>query len=73
MRWARLVAPIGEMRNAYEILVGKFESKRSHGRSRRTREDDIIKLFLGKYGGKLYSGWIWLRIETSGSSCGYDN
>jgi hypothetical protein len=28
MRWAGHVARMGEMRNAYDILVGKFEGKR---------------------------------------------
>jgi hypothetical protein len=28
MRWARLVAQMGEMRNAYKFLVGKRKRKR---------------------------------------------
>jgi hypothetical protein len=35
MRWAGHVARIGEMRNAYRILVGKPEGKRPLGRPRR--------------------------------------
>jgi hypothetical protein len=35
MRWAGHVAPIGEKRNAYRILVGKPEGKRPLGRHRR--------------------------------------
>jgi hypothetical protein len=27
MKWARNVARIGEMRNAYDILIGKSEAK----------------------------------------------
>jgi hypothetical protein len=34
MRWARHVARIGEMRNAYRLLVGKTEGKRLLGRPR---------------------------------------
>jgi hypothetical protein len=32
---------MGEIRNAYKILVGKLERKRPHGRLRRRREDNI--------------------------------
>jgi hypothetical protein len=35
MRWAGYVAPIGEMRNPYIILVEKSDGKRSLGRPRR--------------------------------------
>jgi hypothetical protein len=28
VRWTEHVAPMGEMRNAYSIFVGKFEAKR---------------------------------------------
>jgi hypothetical protein len=34
MRWAGHVAPIGEKRNAYKILVGKPKGKRPLGRPR---------------------------------------
>jgi hypothetical protein len=33
IRWEGHVAYLGQMRNAYKILVGKFEGKRSLGRS----------------------------------------
>jgi hypothetical protein len=32
---------MGDMRNAYKILVGKSEGKRSLGRPRRKRENNI--------------------------------
>jgi hypothetical protein len=35
MRWAGLVARMGEKRNAYRLLVGKPEGKRPIGRPRR--------------------------------------
>jgi hypothetical protein len=35
------VARMGEMRNAYNILIGKPEGKRSLGRPRRRWEDNI--------------------------------
>jgi hypothetical protein len=41
MRWVGHVAWIGEMRNAYSILVGKPEGKRPLERSRRRCEDNI--------------------------------
>jgi hypothetical protein len=41
MRWAGHVARLGEIRNAYNTLVGKLEGKRSFGRSRRRWETNI--------------------------------
>jgi hypothetical protein len=41
MRWMGEVARVEEMRNAYSILVGKPEGKRSLGRPRHRREDNI--------------------------------
>jgi hypothetical protein len=32
---------MGDMRNAYSILVGKSEGKRQHGRTRHSWEDNI--------------------------------
>jgi hypothetical protein len=45
MRWAGLVAPVEEKRNAYRILVGKPKGTRPLGRPRRRWEDDI-KIYL---------------------------
>jgi hypothetical protein len=42
MRWTEHVACMGEMRNAYNILVGKPERKRLLGRPTRKWEDNII-------------------------------
>jgi hypothetical protein len=41
MRWAGHVARMGEVRGAYNILVGKPEGRRQLGRPRRRWEDDI--------------------------------
>jgi hypothetical protein len=41
MRWAGIVALMGEKRNAYRILVGKPEGKRPPGRPRRRLVDNI--------------------------------
>jgi hypothetical protein len=41
MRWAGLVARMGEVRGAYNILVGRPEGRRPLGRPRRRWEDNI--------------------------------
>jgi hypothetical protein len=41
VRWARLSAREGHMRNLYKLLVGKPDTKKSLGRPRRSWEDDI--------------------------------
>jgi hypothetical protein len=41
MRWAGHVASMGEMRNAYKILVEKPEGKKPLGRHRRRWEENI--------------------------------
>ena len=41
MRWAGHVACMEQFRNAYRVLVGKPESKRTLGRPRRRWEDNI--------------------------------
>jgi hypothetical protein len=41
MRWAGHVARKGEVRGAYNILVGRPEGRRTLGRPRRRREDNI--------------------------------
>jgi hypothetical protein len=41
MRWAGHVARLGEKSNAYMLLVGKAEGRRSLGRPRRRWLDDI--------------------------------
>jgi hypothetical protein len=47
MRWTGHFARIGEIRNAYKILVGKPEGKRPLGIPRRRWEHNI-KIILGK-------------------------
>ena len=41
MTWARHVASAKERRRVYRVLVGKPEGKRTLGRPRRRREDNI--------------------------------
>jgi hypothetical protein len=51
-------------RRAYGILVGKPEGKRPLGRQR--REWTVLKWILeGEYG-MIWTGFIWLRIGTTG-------
>jgi hypothetical protein len=58
MRWAGHLASIGEKRNAYRILVGKPEGKRSLGRPRHRWEDNIRMELRG-------TGWVgmdWIDL-----------
>jgi hypothetical protein len=53
MRWSVQVACMGEIRNAYKILIEKPEGKRPLGRSRRRRQENIKmnhKEYVGGYG-----------------------
>jgi hypothetical protein len=49
MRWAGHVARIGDVRGAYNILVGRPEGRRPLGRPRR-RSEDNIKMALREIG-----------------------
>jgi hypothetical protein len=41
IRWVGHVASIGDARNAYSVLIGENDGKRSLGRSRHRWEDDL--------------------------------
>jgi hypothetical protein len=58
MRWAGLVAHMGEKRGAYTILVGRPEGSRPLGRPRR-RWKDNIKLDLQEVG---WVGMDWIEL-----------
>jgi hypothetical protein len=48
-------------------LARKPEGKRQLGRPRRIWEDNnMSRMDLKKYGRKLWTGFIWLRIGTCG-------
>ena len=49
----------------HKVLVEKPEGKRTLGRPRRRREDNI-KMDLQEVGRGLGTGWGWLRIGTGG-------
>jgi hypothetical protein len=53
------------MRSAYKILGGNPEGKRPLGRHRRRCENNI-RMNLSELGGEVWTGYIWLRIRTSG-------
>jgi hypothetical protein len=65
MRWVGHVARVGEVRGAYNILVGRPEGRRPLGRPRRRLENNI-KIDLRKYGLGMWIGLIWLRIGIRG-------
>jgi hypothetical protein len=65
MRLAGHVARRGEMRNAYKILSGKSEG-RDHSEDLGVDRRIILEWILGKWGRKTWTGFIWLRIGTSG-------
>jgi hypothetical protein len=57
MRWAGTVARVGEIRNAYKILVGEHEGK-DHSENLGVDGKIISECMLG---GKGWNGRIWLR------------
>jgi hypothetical protein len=67
IRWARHVARMGEKRNAYRLLVGKPEGKRSLERPRRRCVDNtVLRLILERWDWVMWTGLVWLRIGTGG-------
>jgi hypothetical protein len=54
-----------EMRDAYRVLVGKYEGKRPLGRSGRRWEGNN-KMGFQKVGHGTLTGLIWLRKRTVG-------
>jgi hypothetical protein len=62
MRWAGHVTRMGEMRNAYMILVGKPEGKRPLGRPRH-RWLDNSKIDLREIG---WDGMDWINLAQYG-------
>jgi hypothetical protein len=67
LRWAGHVERMGEMRNAYRMLVRKAEGKVPLGRPRH-RWVDNIKMDRREIGldGMAWIGLIWLRMGTNG-------
>jgi hypothetical protein len=65
MRWAELVACMGEERKVCMFLVGKSQEMRPLGRPRH-RWEDGIRMDLREIGWMVLSGLICLRIVTGG-------
>jgi hypothetical protein len=65
LRWEGHMARMGERKDAYRVLVGKPDGRRSLGRLRRRWEDNI-KMDLREVGWGAWTGSIWLRIGTGG-------
>jgi hypothetical protein len=56
---------MGEIRNAYNTLVGKPEGK-NHLEDLGIDGKIILEWVLMIYGGVVWNGCIWLRIGSSG-------
>jgi hypothetical protein len=56
------LARVGKRRSVYRVLVGKPEGKSPLGRPRLRWDYTIFK----KYDVGVWTGLIWLRIETGG-------
>jgi hypothetical protein len=61
VRWAGHAEPMREMRNAYNILVGKPEGERPLGKSRR-RWERILGMYLAQNRDK---GWVLVKTVMS--------
>jgi len=59
------VEHLGEGRGVYRVLVGRSEGKRPLGRPR-CRWEDNSKMDLREIGSMGQTGFIWLRIGSSG-------
>jgi hypothetical protein len=56
----------GEMRNACNILVGNLKGRNNHSEELDVDGNLISEWILGKYCGKVWTGFIWPRIMTNG-------
>jgi hypothetical protein len=65
MMWTRHEARMGTNRNAYRTLVGKPEGQRPLG-NQEVSGWIILKSIVERYCRVVWTGWIWLRLGTSG-------
>jgi len=64
--WAVHVTVIGDRKDTHMVLVGKPEGKGPLGRPRH-RQEYSMKMYVQEVGwGSMWSGLIWLRMETGG-------
>jgi hypothetical protein len=52
------------MKNVWKILAGKPDGKRTFGRTRKRWEIVLNLKELKKYGVKMWTGFIWLRVGS---------
>jgi hypothetical protein len=64
MKWEEHVALTGEKINAFKVLVGK-QKKRDHFKVLSVDDRVIVKLMLKKQGGRVWTGFSWLRKGNS--------
>ena len=64
MRWMGHMAHNEESRGTFRILMKKLEVRRPLGRSRH-RWNYNIKYILKKLDGRVWAGFIWLRLGIS--------
>jgi len=67
-RWTGHVERMGKRRDAYRVLVGRPQGKRSLGRHR-CRWKDNIKIELGEVRWGSWTGLLWLRMAGA-CKCG---
>jgi hypothetical protein len=70
VRWVVYVARMGEIRDSCQVLIVMHEGKRPIGGlgdsgRRRRRRRRILTYTVRKEAGKLWTGFIWLRIGTN--------
>jgi hypothetical protein len=63
---------MGEMIDAYKILGGKSEG-RNHSEDLGVDRKITLEWILGKWGGNVWIGCIWLRIGIMAGCCEHDN
>jgi hypothetical protein len=65
MRWAGHIGHMGQMINANTILAEKPEGMRPLGRPKHTWKYNN-KMHLKEIGVRMWTGFMWLRRESSG-------
>jgi hypothetical protein len=59
------MSDMGKMRNVYTVPVGKPEGKRPLQRPKH-RQGIILQQILKKWDVRVWTGFSWLRMESSG-------